>query len=110
MSRNSQITDHNIPNDTKTESTKKRSGENKKLLMGRVWEGLKLFFFSRKISALILMQLQQIYVQSTQGSFTSSVTHRRETCILKNTVMKQSRELSGDLKPEHTNKTQTGPR
>ena len=52
------------------------------------------------------MQLQQIYVQSTQGSFTSSMTHRRETCILKNTVMKQSRELSGDLKPEHTNKTQ----
>ena len=42
MSRNSQITDHNIPNDTKIESTKKkkkkRSGE-KKTTDGRGWGG-----------------------------------------------------------------------
>ena len=43
-----------------------------------------------------------------QGSSTSSVKHHIEIHILKTTVMKQSKEPNGDMKPD-TGKSQTGP-
>ena len=51
-------------------------------------------------------------VRSAYGSSNSSVKHHSETQIIKNTVVKQSKGLNGDLKPEHkkfTHRTNMSP-
>ena len=52
------------------------------------------------------------YIRSAQGFSTSSVEHHSEMHIIKTTVMKQSKELNGDLKSEYNktkNRTTTSP-
>ena len=56
--------------------------------------------------------LDEATYQISKGSSTSSVKHHSETHIIKSTVMKQSKELNGDLKPGHkktTNRTTMSP-
>ena len=47
----------------------------------------------------------QIYVRSTQGSSTLSMKRHSETHIITNTMVKPSKGLNDDLKPEHKKNT-----
>ena len=80
-------------------------------MLGRGGVGCFNQIYSNETSPLILMHLQITNIYSVRiGLSTSSVKHHSEPHIIKNAVMKQSKVLNGDLKPEYHNKKQTGPR
>ena len=59
----------------------------------------------RKTLPLILAQLKITNICTVMRSSTSSVKHHIETHIIKNIVIKESKGLNGDLKPEHMKST-----